>query len=820
MESFDSLPASDSSEGLPTKHTKHTKRDFNKGSPRCWRFKTQTPLAALALAVAAATVTHAQLPAPHLAWIFPAGAIAGSTNEITLAGSDLDDPTGLHCSDPRITATPHPGTSTVFTLVVPTNVPPGSVDVRFTGRFGVSSPLTLRIGSLPGQIVPPTNTTPATAVPIDRGHTVHTHVAAGAVHWFRFDARRGERLVARALAAEIDSRLVPNLAVFDAAGTELVRTRRLGWIDFTAANDGPFLLQLADHLFRGGDDYGCQLELTAGPVLDFAVPTVLRSGATNRVALHGRNLPGSRRSAITGVEGVALEEVSVDIVAPESVLPAAWPSDRLRRPASATLDIWDWAWSATNGVSNPLLFTLSTNPVVAGAPARAPDARGRLLTQLTPVTPPVEFSSLFPQAGEVSGITFAAQKGDVYFLELVAERLGLPVDPNAVVQREVPGKTGSEFTDVIEFIHFDANAGGAEFNTTSRDSMARFEAPETGNYRVLVRDPFHASPSSARRPYRLSVRRPRPDFQLVAWPTPPPKANNDDRNAHPGGFGLRRGQTVGVRVAVFRQDGFNDDLQITATGLPWGVTAATTRLAAGQGSGWLLLTAAENAPESVTEVQIVGNTPAGSGPTSRPARWGAVKWQVPDVNNEPVIDRLTRQTLLGVVGESAPITVTPTTTNPIVVVAGTKFTVPFGIMRRYEFPAAFTLKASGHSALEKVPELKIGEKATNAVLELNLGDAALSVGRHTLWLQGQIAGKYRNQPEAVERTDAALKAAEKALAAAPADKKAAAEQQRKDAEAAKKAAEERAKPRDVTLAVWSAPFVVQVTPAAPPADKK
>lgn len=763
------------------------------------------PAVALAGLLLPHAVALAQLPAARLAWLFPAGASPGSTNVVAVAGTDLDDPTALLFSDPRVTGTPVPGNPSAFRVVVPEGVAPGTLDARLAGRFGVSPPLGFVVDPLPAAVMPATNMSPATAAPVDRAHQWHTRVVANATHWFRFDARKGERIVATADTARIDSRLVPDLAVFDPAGAEVARTRRLGRVDFTATADGSYRLQLSDSLYRGGDDYGVALTVGTGPVVDFAMPCVLRAGATNRVTLFGRNLPGGRPSALTGVDGVALQSAEADVAAPAGADPAAWPAEALSRPAHAGTRAWAWRWNTTNGPSNPVLFVLSTN----GVPA-AQFPAGTAASALAEVTPPVDFSGVFPRGNAPSGVVFQARKGDVFVVETVAERLGQTVDPHAVVQRA----TGAgQWTDVAEAGDLDTNSGGTEFNTVSRDGAVRVQFPEDGRYRILVRDLLHTSPSAPHRPYVLSIRRPAPAFALAAWPTPPPKANGEDRNVHPAGLVLRRGQTVGVRVAALRRDGFDGDIALAATGLPSGVAAAPASVPAGQGSGWILLTADDTAPATAAEVHLTGTAAALAGSTPVEARWGAVKWHVPDSNNEPVANRLVRRTVLGVVAEPAPLTVFPADNSPAAAAAGSKLSVAFRATRHSDSQAAFSLRAAGHPALEKAPEVKFAEKATNAVLELDLAALKLPEGTHTLWLQGQAVVKYRNQPEAVERADAALRQAEKDLAAAPADRKAAAEQAKKAAEAAKKSAEERAKPRDVTLNVWSRPFTVRVDPA-------
>lgn len=761
-------------------------------------------------ALLAHSVAFAQLPAARMSWLFPAGATPGSTNTITVAGSDLDDPKSLLFSDRRIIGTPVPGNPAQFTVVVPAGVAPGAVDARFAGRFGASPPLSFLVGNLPGIVASTTNTAAGYAMAIDQAHAYHARVAPGATHWFRFDARKGERIVARAEAARIDSRLVPGLAVFDANGVELARARRLGWVDFAAPADGSFLLQLTDDLFRGGDDYPCIVTLDASPAVDFALPFVLKAGTTNRVALLGRNLPGGRATSFHGVDGAALQTVEAEVVTPVDPDPAAWPADQTRRPAQAGAAIWEWKWPTTNGLSNPVLLVLTPRDVVA-APLPAPGAKDdRLSGGLLEIAPPVDFGGVFPHAGEVSGVVFKARKGDVFQIELTSERLGLPVDPHAIVQR---AKGTDSWTDVTEIGDLDGNFGGNEFNTTSRDGIGKLEVGEDGTYRILVRDRFHGSPSSPRRPYALSIRKPTPDFALAAWPAPPPKANNDDRNLHPAGWVLRRGQTVGVRVAVLRRDGFDGAVSLVCAELPTGVTAAETAVGPGQNSGWLLLTAGDDAPESTADVRILGTaTTAGAKP--REARWGAVKWQVADFNNEAAANRLARRTTLGIIAEAMPLVVVPSATNAIVATVDGKVSIPFAAVRRFDSQAAFALKVSGHASLEKVPEVKFAEKATNAVLELNLAESKLPEGTHTLWLQGQSVVKYRNQPEAVDVADAALKEAEKTLATATPARKAGAESAKKSAEATRKAAEERAKPRDVTVSIWSRPFVVRVE--APP----
>ncbi|MGZ8938437.1 MAG: hypothetical protein ACXW32_04420, partial [Limisphaerales bacterium] len=466
----------------------------------------------------------AQLPQATLTWIFPPGARAGSTNEVTVAGSDLDEPVGLQFSDSRISANAKPGTPSQFQIVVPPEVPDGVVDVRFAGRFGISNPRAFAVGRRPELIAAATNTSPTNAFELPLETTVNGRINANMVAWFHFAARAGQRLFIRVEARDFDSRLVPNLTVTDMGGRELTIARRREWLDFTAPSDGNYHLSLSDQTFRGGDDYYFRLTVTAGPQLDFALPNILRAGETNKVIIFGRNLPGGQPSVLAGSDGKLLEQISVEIVAPATIS-TSFPVEQLRGNATASIfdGTFSWKLEHAEGSSNPLPFALTTNAVVAADPS-----------QMEEITIPCEFSGIFPQRGQLSGVTFRAEKGQVLWLELFADRLGFPSDAHGVVQRirATKGENGETlYSEVLEWGDTDSNLGDREFNTTTRDAAARFEAPQNGTYRVLVRDLFNLGDARPRYPYRLSLRRESPDFRLVSFPMPPPRVG-EDRKVH------------------------------------------------------------------------------------------------------------------------------------------------------------------------------------------------------------------------------------------------------------------------------------------------
>ena len=72
------------------------------------------------------------------------------------------------------------------------------------------------------------------------------------------------------------------------------------------------------------------------------------------------------------------------------------------------------------------------------------------------------------------------------------------------------------------------------------------------------------------------------------------------------GIALRKGEHFLCRAMVFRRDGFNAAIEVTAEGLPKGVVCHGTTIGVGQTSAPLVFTATEDAPELTASVRLVG----------------------------------------------------------------------------------------------------------------------------------------------------------------------------------------------------------------------
>ncbi|HKI20982.1 MAG TPA: hypothetical protein VKA15_24025, partial [Isosphaeraceae bacterium] len=71
--------------------------------------------------------------------------------------------------------------------------------------------------------------------------------------------------------------------------------------------------------------------------------------------------------------------------------------------------------------------------------------------QAQKITPPCEIEGRFYPAADVDTFEFTAKKGDVWWVEVASERLGLPTDPFVVVQRVTRESSEEKLEDVAEF---------------------------------------------------------------------------------------------------------------------------------------------------------------------------------------------------------------------------------------------------------------------------------------------------------------------------------------------------------------------------------
>ena len=703
------------------------------GLSSAFQFKISLPGMLVALAsFLATTLLAVEMPSIRLDTVIPPGGKAGTDVEVTITGGDLEELDALHFSQPGITAKLK-GDKT-FSVNIAADVPPGTYDARISGLSGVSNPRAFVVGNLPEAKKAKTNNRPEDALDLPMDSVISGSVLAGQNDYFKFSARKGERVIIECAAAEIDSRLRPVLALLDAEGQELQVSRRDGLLDFAPATEGSYLIKLSDLTFAGDAEHFYRLSITHAPHIDFAAPSSVPAGTKRKFTLYGRNLPRGAVAQFLGNDGKTLEWMEVEAEAPS--LTEIRSDDPAPLPA-AGVDGFLHRFSIFGVTSNPVFVGLS------GIPSKPEENKNRAAAQAQKITLPCEIDGDFSCGNETHWFTFDAKKGEVWWIETLSHRIGMRTNPTIIV------KHGDE--DLAAVMGADAGAGPKRFNTGSNDPAWRFEAKADGAYRVGVADLFGgAKPSienlhDSHKAFRLSIHKETPDFRLAAFFEPPPE-KADDKIAVPNAPLVRAGGVAAIRVFAFRRDNFSGDIELSAEGLPAGVSCVPTKILSGKNDGWLLLAADEKPERWVGCIRVIGKAKAGDANLIHEARGGVIVWGVQDIGTARVQTRLTCDIALAVSAkEAAPVSVRPAEDKIWEVTPGGKLDIPIKITRRGEFKDALKLKGAGAPGIETLKEVDVPPGAADAKVTIDLASVKIPAGDHTIYFQSPTKGKFRGK---------------------------------------------------------------------------
>lgn len=504
-----------------------------------------------------------------------------------------------------------------------------------------------------------------------------------------------------------------------------------------------------------------------------------------------------------------------------------------------------------------LASTLSVNsfswpPVGLGNDAIEPEKEPNSSPQQSQqIVLPCDITGSFYPAADIDTFEFTAKKGEVWWVEVASERLGLPTDPSIVVQH-VTG-TGSdaqvvdlvELTDIPSPVKVSSNGysyDGPPYNAGSSDILGKIEIQQDGVHRLQISDLFGGTRNDPRNVYRMIIRQAQPDFALVGWALHM-NLRNGDRNALSKPIALRGGTTLPIEVVAIRRDGFNGAIDLQMDNLPEGVTASGLTIPAGQSRGILLLTADEHAPRGLNIANFSGQAEIEGKTVSRKGYLASMAWPVTNAWSEIPSPRLLADIPVSVGGtELAPLTIAPAENKVWEVTAGQKLTIPLIHTRRSEFSGTIvSLKTFGHG-FDRHPAFDLSLTEDSSEVVLDLAQLKPAPGIYTIAFYGSAVAKYRDNPEAVTEAETALQKAQEAaslakeeavrleqqVTSAPEGEKQEAQtaaknatDQQKAAEAAVTAAEKQLKaattkaaPKDIVDIVVSQPIKIRVVPAA------
>jgi hypothetical protein len=719
-----------------------------------------TPLVLIGVLIAAARAAHAQLPSPRLTSLSRPGTRAGEAVEVSLRGTDLDGVTQLWFDHPGIQST-HLKDLTFRVVSLP-DVPLGHHDVRAFGTFGVSNPRAFVVGDRPESIETEPNNVPEKANPIVTNTVINGELNGGTdVDCFAFAGKKGQRLFLDLEAERIDSRLDATIRVISPDGTELAESRDVfgadPFLDVTLPADGRYSIKLHDATYAGSPDHFYRLTVHEGPHLDAILPMAALPGTPVPFTLIGRGLGGL---AITDgrdkADGRALERVVTTISLPEIARrePGPWSGARMFVPSAAAVTRHGFEYAhvrvnptgAAPAVSNPLYIAHPAGPVALEREPNDDQAHAQK------VEPPCDISGTFAAVGDLDVYQFRGRKGQVWWIEAFAERMGSMADPTFVVQKiDARGQA----QDIASADDLPDGGTGPRFNTQTVDAALRWQVPEDGLYQVLISDLHASQRGQPRLTYRLVIRPEQPDFALVLVP---------DNAAAVDAVTIRAGGRAAASVLAIRRDGFAGPIRVEGRDLPAGVSAAPVTVGPGQVTAPIVFVAVEKAGNAVGTVTLVGHGRFGDrketleyvagalslGPDlTHVALAGAMTW--PPNATVPAVApaRAVNGFVVAVRGEPAPLTVTARP-EKLVAAQGRHVNMDIEVARREGFVEAVALTTTDLPPNMPAATVTIPKEAKAGVLSLFV-PKNVPPGVFSFLIRGTGAFPFSKDPKAKQK---------------------------------------------------------------------
>ncbi len=715
------------------------------------------------------SVLTAQLPTALLTRIQPQAARAGQSITVTLYGKNLEDLRELRFTHPGITAKPEflPASEFFlqprmkgmnFIVSVANNVPPGVYEVRAVGYYGLSTARPFVVADANSNEVAeiPDHSMPEKAMPIDINSVISATANNRGIDWYRIKGTVNQRLLINILAERIDSRLDGLLILYDPQGREIGRNRqRYGRdpsLELSVKQDGDYLLAVSDILYRGGAEYFYRLTVSDKPHIDFIYPPAGEPGSKSIYQVYGRNLPGGSLGTGISLDGQALEMVEVEIEMPdEATTPESFHPGT---PRQGLLPGFDFRLEGSNNYR----IGFATAPVVLE------DEKSILQN----VTVPVEVAGRFALANDEDQFQFHCKKGNKYCIEVTADRMASPVDSYIIVHFVDKDEQGQQkliqIADNDEIPSFFSVSNLDATNIDTKDSALTFQADKEGQYRVTVVNRY--GNGGAGTLYRLAIREPKYDFQLIAT-TERPLANG--RAGYAATPVLRRGAGWGIRILAPRYDGFEGNIIITAEGLPAGVHARPLVLSGKTDRGILLVMADENVKRWEGIIRIVGRAQLAEGEVVRNARLATLVWDHVFADSIRVRSRLVTQIPLSVMDqEQAPVVMhIASDKKEWTVEIGEKLEVLIKVVDHGVRKGNLTIEPYGlFGLLRSPPKVNISEKESEGKLVINFspnGNFKIEPGKYQFVLRGTGVAQYQHNLPASIKAKADLKRIEEML---------------------------------------------------------
>jgi len=529
----------------------------------------------LATCLAVVSSAAAQESAPRIGYIYPAGSRQGAELDLVVGGRNLAGVPTAYVSGRGIqtfafgygksmTAAPAIAETVAVRVTIAPDAEPGQRELRLETPAGLTNPLAFWVGQLPEfREKPPKSDTAQTEMNVALPAILNGRILPGEVDRYRFQARKGQRLVFAAAARELVPYIpdaVPGwfqavLALYDAEGNELAYVDDRHFhpdpvVMYEVPKDGQYVIAIWDALYRGREDFVYRIAAGEVPFIASIFPLGGKVGGATSVELTGWNLPVSRLTP--DVRGPGIYPLFVrkrhDVLS-QRRLESLLDAELMSRAESV---------SSTESISNRVPFAADTLPEsLEREPNDSPPAAQQVVL-------PFIVNGRIDRPGDWDIFSFRGRAGDPIVAEVLARRLNSPLD--SVLR--LTDAAGRQLA-----INDDHEDKGAGLVTHHADSLLRVALPADATYYLHLGDVQHqGGPEYA---YRLRISPPRPDFELRIVPS---------------SINIRGGATVPLVVSALRKDDFSGEITLALQGAPPGFTLSGGRVPEGQEQVRLTLT--------------------------------------------------------------------------------------------------------------------------------------------------------------------------------------------------------------------------------------
>ncbi len=464
--------------------------------------------------------------------------------------------------------TPHIAQLSVIRITIEPDAAPGTRELRLVSPNGMSNALYFRVGTLPefNEQEPndPENfPSSPNDKPLQLPVVINGQILPGDVDHFRFEAKKGQKLVLNCHARELIPYIadaVPGwfqatLTLYDADGEELAFTDDFRFdpdpvLFFEVPETGVYDIKVQDAIFRGREDFVYRLSVSERPFATGIFPLGAREGSSTVASVEGWNLPESDLTLDTRREGARIRRANG----------IAYSVDRLDE-----------------------LVETEPNDSVATA-------------QSVPF--PVTINGRISEAGDVDVYSFDGKAGSEIVAEVMGRRLNSPID-SLLRLMDAKGQVlqwNDDYTDKAGHLH-----RGQGLLTHHADSYLKTRLPEDGTYCVQVSDVQNQG--SRAHGYRLRISPPLYDFSLRMTPSK---------------LSIAEGATVPVTVHATREDGFDGPIDVVIKDGPRGLILSGGNIPAGLSEIRMTLTASGDHFSGTVPVRLQGQARVNGHVIARP----------------------------------------------------------------------------------------------------------------------------------------------------------------------------------------------------------